>query len=149
MKILFVLIIGLACLAMACSSKKQAKPDAAQPATPEDRPASKQISAANLGKRITVLGEPRNLKLGAQLAGEGFDLWIKGLDSWPDDVIPSGHTGKRLKVTGVLIEDHSLPVFVPKEGEPIKSGMPVPEGTDLKQASHRFLLDQATWEPAE
>jgi hypothetical protein len=149
MKILFVLFIGLACLAMACSSKKQTKPDGAQPAGPDAQPAIQQVSAANLGKRITVLGEPRNLKLGAQLAGEGFGLWIKGLDSWPDEVIPSGHTGKRLSVTGVLVEDHSLPVFVHKEGEPIKSGMPVPEGTDLKKASHRFLLDQVTWEPAE
>ncbi len=60
-----------------------------------------------------------------------------------------GDRGKRVKVTGVLTEDHALPVFIPKQGEPIPQGIPVPEATDLYQASHRYVLKEATWELLE
>jgi hypothetical protein len=148
MRLLLALMLGVVCTATACSSKKQVNQDAPQAKKTGPGRTAHPIVEKNLGKRITVEGEPRNLKLGAQLAGDGFELWIKDLDTWPDEVIPRGHTGGRLRVTGILGQDHASPVFVPKEGEPIKTGMPVPEGTDLKKAGHRFVLDQATWERA-
>jgi hypothetical protein len=48
-------------------------------------------------------------------------------------------------VTGKIIERHDLPVFVHEEGEPEMQGIPVPKGTDLDKASHRYLLSRVTW----
>ena len=104
------------------------------------------ISAANLGKRITVEGWAVNSKGGAEVVGDDFSAWIDGLDFWPEGYYTGGDRGKRVKVTGVLAEDHALPVFIQKKGEPIPQGIPVPEGTDLHKASHRYLLKDATWE---
>ncbi|OHB75181.1 MAG: hypothetical protein A2Z34_01615 [Planctomycetes bacterium RBG_16_59_8] len=113
------------------------------------RPSGSIVSEANLGKQITVEGWAVNRKGGAQLLGGGFDLWIAGLESWPDGYYTGGDRGKRVKVTGVLAEDHGLPVFVPKKDDPIVQGIPVPEGTDLKKASHRYLVKNAKWELME
>ncbi|MCA9690521.1 MAG: hypothetical protein KC636_12990 [Myxococcales bacterium] len=100
------------------------------------------ISRERLGERVTVTGTPINRKGGAALDVDGEHLWIDGLHSWPDDIIARGGP---LSVQGVLAEDHGLPVFVPKDDEPIVQGVPVPEGTDLKAASRRYLLRQASW----
>ena len=113
--------------------------------TPEPD-ASADVSAANLGKRITLVGRAIDRKGGATLVGEGFEVWIADLDAWPDGD-RGGDDGRRLRVTGTLAEDHGLPVFVPRDDEPIVQGVPVPEGTDLDAASHRFLLRDARWEP--
>jgi hypothetical protein len=104
------------------------------------------VSDANLGKVITVEGRAVNCKIGAQLIGAGFDLWIDGLSSWPEGYCNSGDGGKKIKVSGILAEDNALPVFIPRKGEPVVQGIPVPEGTDLKKASHRYILRDARWE---
>jgi hypothetical protein len=85
-------------------------------------------------------------KIGAQLIGPGFDLWIDGLSSWPEGYCTGGNKGNKVRVSGVLAEDNGLPVFIPKKGEPVIQGIPVPEGTDLKKASHRYILKNASWE---
>jgi hypothetical protein len=103
------------------------------------------VSRAHLGQQITVEGSAANAKLGAMLMGEGFTLWIDGLDRWPEGFYLGGDRGKRLRVTGVLGEDHGLPVFVQRAGEPVPQGIPVPEGTDLERASQRFVLKGARW----
>ena len=54
--------------------------------------------------------------------------------------------GRTLKVIGTLIEKYDLAVLLYKEGDPIKTGIPVPEGTDLRKASQRYLLKDAIWE---
>jgi hypothetical protein len=108
------------------------------------------VSRANLGQRVTLTGRAVDAKLGAELIGEGFSVWIGELDCWPEGYWSlSKPDGTRVRVTGVLSEDHGSPVFVPKAGEPIRAGIPVPAGTDLEAASHRFVLREATWEVIE
>ena len=96
--------------------------------------------ARKLGESLTLEGSAANLKLGALLEVDGGgSIWIDGLDSWPEGA-------RRVRVTGTLIERHDMPVFVPDPNEPIRAGIPVPEGTDIKAASHRYLLRDARWE---
>ena len=99
-----------------------------------------------LGKKITIQGKAINARLGAMLMVENNKIiWIDNKDNWPTGYYSEGFNGKTLKVTGILIEKYDLPVFIQKKGEPARSGMPVPEGTDLKEASHRYLLENITW----
>ncbi len=107
-----------------------------------------QVSAENIGRRVTVEGWAVNRKGGAALEGEGFTLWIVEMEGWPAEYCRGGERGKRLRVTGVLQEDHGLPVFIPRPDQPIPQGIPVPEGTDLEAASRRFLLEDVSWELA-
>jgi hypothetical protein len=85
-------------------------------------------------------GVAENRKLGAGLRGDGFDVWIDGLEGWP-----GSHAGRRVRVTGILEERHDLPVHVQKPGEPVSAGIPVPDGTDLRKASHRYIVRNAKW----
>lgn len=98
-----------------------------------------------LGQSITIEGIALDAKLGALLAGDGPDIWIDSLDSWPAGFYLDGRQGKRVRVTGTVIERYDLPAFTSKEGDLPKTGMPVPPGADLQQASHRFLLRDANW----
>lgn len=100
-----------------------------------------------LGQRIEIVGTPVNAKLGALLiAKDSTSIWIDGKESWPEGYYSMGNNGKTLKVTGIVIEKYDLPVYIQKEGDLPKSGIPVPEGTDLKEASRRYLLKKAKWE---
>jgi hypothetical protein len=111
----------------------------------------KNISDSNdywskyLSKEVTVRGTAENMKVGAFVAGKNQEgLYIESLGYWPD-----GFSGKEVEVTGVLIKKYDLPVFIPKEGEPVATGIPVSEGTDLHEASKRYLLKNATWKLIE
>ena len=95
---------------------------------------------AQLGQQVTLEGIAEARKLGAVLRGNDFEVWIDQLQDWPRD-----HVGKRVRVTGVLEERHDLPVFIRKPGEPVAAGIPVPEGTDLRNASHRYIVRDAKW----
>ena len=101
--------------------------------------------ASVVGQRIVVEGTAANAKLGALLETETGNVWIDGLESWPEGFYQGPGTGKRLRVTGVVVERHDLPVFVRKPGEPEMQGMPVEPGTDLHTASKRYLLRDASW----
>ena len=105
------------------------------------------VTAANLGTTITVRGRAVNRKFGAQVVGEGFELWLEGVHEWPEDYNAAGDRGQWVEVTGALAEDHKLPVFVPSDDQPVVQGIPVPPGTDLEAASHRYVLRDATWRP--
>jgi hypothetical protein len=96
------------------------------------------------GQQISVDGTAQNEKLGASVHTPTGSIHIDKLDAWPDALV-----GKRVRVTGTVIERFDLPVFVRKPGEPISSGIPVPEGTDLREASRRYLLGNATWSALE
>ncbi len=96
--------------------------------------------AAKVGQEIEVEGTAYNQKLGAVVKTESETLWLDGVDSWPDDLV-----GKTVTVRGVLAERHDLPVFVHKPDEPIRSGMPVPEETDLEAASRRLVVENPVW----
>ena len=95
---------------------------------------------ARLGQPVTLEGVAEIRKLGAALRGSGFEVWIDRMDEWP-----AGAAGRKVRVTGVLEERHDLPVYVQKAGEPPAAGIPVPEGTDLRQASRRYVVREAKW----
>lgn len=99
---------------------------------------------SKLGQLVTVDGEAEDAKLGALLMTGSGMIWIDGLDAWPSEV-----RGKRLQITGKVIQRSDLPVFVHQEGEPQMQGMPVPAGTDLEKARRRFLLAEARWTVAK
>lgn len=98
-----------------------------------------------LNKEITVEGTAVDAKLGALLIGDGPDIWIDNLDAWPTGFYLSGRQGKKLRVTGLVIEKDDLPVFVPKETESPKAGIPVDKESDLEKMKKRFLLKDAKW----
>ena len=99
-----------------------------------------------LGKKVEIVGTAVNTKLGAILITKDGSIWINGKENWPKGYYHGGDNGKKLKVIGTVIEKYDLPVFIEKEGDLRKSGIPVPEGTDLKEASRRYLLKNAQWE---
>lgn len=94
------------------------------------------------GKRITIIGQTINMKMGALLITEnGENIWMEGLDSWPDGYYVNEHDAKTVKVTGVLIEKNDLPVFIPDEkNSVIQQGIPNPKKSNLKEASRRYLF---------
>ena len=102
--------------------------------------ASQPKMHAQLGQQVTLEGTAEARKLGAVLRGRDFDVWIDPLQDWPRDYV-----GQRVRVTGILEERHDLPVFIQKPGEPVAGGIPVPQGTDLHQASRRFVVRDAKW----
>jgi len=101
--------------------------------------------AAHVGERVRVVGQAsyeRTPEWGAAVkAGDGR-LWVEGVERWPFD-FPVGHV---LLLTGVLSQAHDVPVFRYVKGQPFGDGLPVPEPFDLKDASRRFVLREATWE---
>ena len=118
---------GLTLFSLLALSCCHAKPVAvAEPAPPQ--------SAASWD------GTARNAKLGAVLVTDQGTLWIDGLTEWPSDL-----DGKRVHVEGALETRKDLPVFVPKPGEPQKTGIPVEEGADLDQAATRTVIVRAKW----
>lgn len=88
------------------------------------------------------------MKVGPILSDKQGSIFIDG-EHWPDDYYFGGERGKRLQVTGTVIERHDLPVFIPRKGDLVPQGMAVPEGTDLKKASRRFLITNAKWKVIE
>jgi hypothetical protein len=138
----------LAGLALAGCPAKQGNPGpahASAAADAEPGAGANAVSDANLGKEITVEGWAVNRKNGAQLVGDGFEVWIEDLAGWPEGYYTGGDKGRKVTVKGILAQDHGLPVFVPKKDEPIVQGIAVEEGTDLEKASLRYILKKATW----
>jgi hypothetical protein len=133
---------------LACASKEPPPEQLDSPSKKAEAADSSAVRAENIGKKIDVVGWAQNRKNGAVLVGDDFDLWIDDLHSWPDGFYTGGDRGRKLVVSGTLAQDHALPVFVEQPGEPVKQGIPVPEGTDLDAASHRWVLRDATWRDA-
>jgi hypothetical protein len=98
------------------------------------------LLAGRIGQAVSLEGIAEARKLGAALRGEGFDVWIDRLADWPRELI-----GRNVHVTGILEERDDLPVFVPKPGAAPAGGMPVTEGTNLQQASRRYVIRDAQW----
>jgi len=101
---------------------------------------SKDVLAAQLGKQVTLIGVAENHKLGAFLGCKDFGIAIDGIHRWPEEF-----EGKQVSVTGIVIERFDLPVFIRNPNGPDVQGIPVPPGTDLHKASHRYLLKGAKW----
>ena len=102
-----------------------------------------------INKKVTFTGKTVNAKLGAVLILEnGQMIWMDKMESWPNGYYlkENYEKTKSIKVTGILIEKNDLPVFVQNESDSIlQQGIPVPKGTDLKNASHRYLLKKYKW----
>jgi hypothetical protein len=102
----------------------------------------------HLGETVTVEGTAANLKLGALLQGDGEWIWLEGM-SWPNGLYGGGDKGKRVRVTGTVIKNDDLPVFVVnpgwKPGELVPQGMSVRSEEELRKAKWRFLLRDAKW----
>jgi hypothetical protein len=95
---------------------------------------------SSIGQHISLVGVAEPRKLGAALRGQDFYVWIDGLQDWPIDYVDH-----RVQVAGVLEERHDLPVFIQKPGELPVQGIPVPDGTDLHEASRRYVVRDARW----
>ncbi|MEQ6123113.1 hypothetical protein AAON49_02795 [Pseudotenacibaculum sp. MALMAid0570] len=107
----------------------------------------KQTLKSMLGRKVTITGTAMNSKLGAFIMTKNnYWVYIKGKDSWPYEYYYGGDNGKVLRVTGTLIQRYDLPVFIYNKKNLLRAGIPVPEGTDLKKASHRYLLKNIEWE---
>jgi hypothetical protein len=131
----FVLLLSATILGCATAC---ARTDAPPPSAPQEW-------ASLVGKRVTVEGTAANAKMGALLETDRGHVWIDGLDSWPSDYYPGPGKGRRLRVTGIVVEHDDLPVFVPKPGEPIMQGIPIEPDADIGRARRRYLLQNATW----
>lgn len=105
--------------------------------------------SALLGQTVTLEGTAADAKCGAMLVGETGMIWIDGLDGWPVGFYDGGTQGKRLRVTGTVIERDDLPVFVQKPGEAVPAGIAVHSEAELQKAKWRFLLKDARWTVVE
>lgn len=105
----------------------------------------------HIGKKITFVGKTVNAKPGALLILENEEkIWMDDMLSWPAGYYSGVGNAKTIRVVGILIERNDLPVFIQDENDPlIQQGIPMPNGTDLKKASHRFLLKEYTWDIIE
>ncbi len=131
-------MITIMSMLSACTSSKDSAGEARTPSASSN--AAPSLWESKIGQLVTVEGTAEDAKLGALLVGDTGTIWIDGLDYWPAEA-----RGKRLQVTGKVIERSDLPVFVHQEGEPEMQGMPVPAGTELETARRRFLLAEARW----
>jgi hypothetical protein len=96
---------------------------------------------SSVGEQVTLVGVAEPRKGGAALRGDGFYVWLEGIESWPESVVM-----KRVEVKGRLQVDHGLPVFIQNTNDPLPvQGVPVAEGTDLREASRRFVLLHPKW----
>jgi hypothetical protein len=102
-----------------------------------------------VGKRVTVTGEAHNAKMGTLVVGDGFSIWVDlPSDAWPDGMYHGNNAGELVVVTGTVVQRADVPVLIPKEGEPMRQGVTVPPGTDLEEASKRYILENVSWKLA-
>ena len=80
------------------------------------------------------------------LQSSGVVVFIDGLAFWPPGFYEGGRDGKRVVCRGRLVERYDLPVFEDKPDAPKREGIPVPPGTDMHEASRRYLLTSAEWD---
>jgi hypothetical protein len=145
------LLVGWLCLLVANFSGCSTHPTAPSPAVvgKERVIAWPNDWSEHVGQRVTLEGAAANAKLGALLLGKESEIWIDGLDSWPEGFYSGGDKGKRLRVTGTVIKKGDLPVFVQKPGEFPSAGIPVKSEQELEKAKWRYLLKDAKWDVLE
>lgn len=96
------------------------------------------------GPRVTIAGVAREAKVGPVVVTGNGTVWIGDLERWPERIL-----GRRVRVEGVFAVRADLPVFVRKEGEPEKSGIPVSSPEEAAEARRRTVLTDARWELLE
>ena len=143
-------MVTLCLLLAALGGCSQRPPASLRDAETKDRPIGwPKDWSKHLGQRVTLEGTAANAKVGPLLEGDGEAIWIDGMDYWPEGFYPGQGKGKRLRVTGTVIKRGDLPVFVQKQGELPRAGMPVKNKDELEKAKWRFLLKDATWTVVE
>jgi len=142
--------IGLFCIPgiVLCGCSQRDRPLQELPANSvaTEQPAQSPSDwSSYLGQTVTVDGTAENMKVGAYLVATGKGgIFIDGLHGWPDGYY-SGGQGKRLRVTGTVIQKDDLPVFVVSPNGPVIQGMPVNSGEEAKKEKWRYLLKDAKW----
>ncbi len=106
--------------------------------------ASQEGGMTEEGKRVSIVGVAREAKVGPVLVTETGAVWIGDLVRWPERVL-----GRRVRAEGVFAVRADLPVFVRKEGEPEKSGIPVSSPEEVAAARKRTVLTDVKWEMLE
>ena len=107
------------------------------PASPE----GEMTGEREPGRRVSVVGIAREAKVGPVVVTDDGIVWIGDLECWPEHVV-----GRRVRAEGVFALREDLPVFVRREGEPEKSGMPVSSPEEAAEARKRTVLEDARWE---
>jgi hypothetical protein len=132
LRVIVLVLAALVSLAGCKESNRESKPNS--------------LAKDNIGKPISIEGRCENRKGGACVVDEaGAVVWVDGLNQWAEGLNASGDQGKKVKVTGVLAEDNALPVYIPEDKYDLRQGIPMPKGTDLAKASHRYLLKNVQW----
>lgn len=103
-----------------------------------------------VGKKITITGKSTNEKIGATVTlSNGKRIYIEDFNRWPKNYYLGENQSKTVKITGILTERNDLPILEYPDTDStsflVKQAIQVPKGTDLKQASHRFLLKNVSW----
>lgn len=145
-----LVIIAALTIAFAGCRSNSALPD--QNTTPNSSSAgsSEKRGSRNwdqdLGKRVTVTGMAINRTVGAFVSFEGSGIYadLPG-NSWPIGLYHGDGKGELVEVTGTVTLRADLPVFIQEPGAPVKEGIPVPPGTDLKEAAKRYILEAVEW----
>ena len=115
-----------------------------------DPSTSEKVGSRNweqeLGKRVTVTGMAINRTVGAFVAFEGSGIYVDlPSNSWPIGLYHGDGKGELVEVKGTVTQRADLPVFIQEPGAPVKEGIPLPPGTDLKEAAKRYVLEGAEW----
>jgi hypothetical protein len=140
------IVIGLFfLLPTICGCSQNQTPSLGDDVSKEHRLSWPKDWSDHLGRTVTLEGTAADAKLGALLQGEHDTIWIDGLDSWPEGFYSGGEKGKRVRVTGTVIQKDDMPVFLQKPGEPPRAGIPVCSEEELKKAKWRYLLKDAKW----
>lgn len=100
---------------------------------------SKELTAY-IGKQVEIEGVTEDRKIGPALCCNDVVIWVDGLEKWPAEC-----ERRHVRVTGILEEHYDLPVFIQRANEDPIQGIPVPEGTDLHEASRRWVVRDARW----
>ncbi|MBI4951332.1 MAG: hypothetical protein HY908_04815 [Myxococcales bacterium] len=106
-------------------------------------PGSTPDWSRQVGRCVRLEGYAGGAKIGPQLLAPGFAVGVVLDDPGGDEAWAKLPTSGRVRVEGIVTERADLPVFVPKPGEPIEQGIPVPAGTDLEAARRRYVVERA------
>lgn len=151
----WAMVLGLSLLPFACRKTEQqaASPPPAPPSAPTASapvtggtdagpPARHSTFSELVGRCVVAEGYiGGGAKTGPGLTGGS---WFIGLvleaDAGWGESMPGG---ARVRVRGTVAVRADRPVFIPKKGEPIMQGIPMPEGTDLEEARRRHVIERA------
>ena len=101
----------------------------------------------HIGTKVTVTGKALNRKIGAYVQTRREGIYVDLPQThWPNDLYFGGDNGETITVTGTVVERNDLPVFAPDPNRLPIQGVPVPQGTNLEDASKRYILESVSWQ---